>query len=104
MDLRNVWADRLLQLTAIGQVLEPEKKVFKPKLSLPRLDDYRKAPPQWFWDLFPSNFVTPAPPKIDALALKELAKKYGYPDYRTLDKVFRWIQNGADIGCKGKYR
>ena len=91
-------------MTAIGQILEPPKKVFKPKLTLPRLDDYRKPAPQWFWELFPSNFTSPAEAKIDAVKMKELAQKYGYPDHRTLDKVFGWIQNGADIGCKGKYR
>ena len=94
----------MLRLAALGDAQEPDKKVFKPKLTLPKLSDYSKPAPDWFWHIFPSNFVTPADPKIDCNELKSLALKYGYPDRENLDKVFDWIANGADIGCKGKYR
>ena len=102
--LRDEWVERMLRITALGHAQEPEKKVFKPKLTLPRLDDYSKPAPDWFWDIFPKNFVSPAPAKIDGAELRRLAIKYGYPDSENLDRVFEWILNGADIGCKGKYR
>ena len=104
MQMRDEWVDRMLRLAALGDAQEPEKKVFKPKLTLPRLSDYSQPAPSWFWNIFPNNFVTPAQPKIDGNELKNLALQYGYPDRETLDKVFNWIEKGADIGCTGKFR
>ena len=102
--MRDEWVDRMLRLAALGDAQEPAQKVFKPKLTLPKLSDYSQPAPEWFWNIFPSNLTSPAVPKIDGLELRRLALQYGYPDKENLDKVFDWISNGADIGCKGKFR
>ena len=102
--MRNAWVDRMLELSTRGPPMPPKQKVFKPKLALPTLDDYSKPAPAWFWDIFPSNYVSPAVSKVNADLLLHLAMKYDYPDKEHLDKVVGWISNGADIGCKGFYR
>ena len=67
------WRERLARSMARALAPLPEKKVFKPKNNLPILDSYKGGAPATFWENFPSNFVQPAPPSINAEVLKALA-------------------------------
>ena len=102
--MRNLWLNRLNIVLEDQDLTEPPKKNFKPKHALPKLNDYGKKAPHWYWDLFPSNHAESADSKIDADKLEELALKNGYSDKAHLSKVVGWIKNGAHIGCTGKYR
>ena len=68
------------------------------------LPDYSKPAPAWYWRQFPSNYVSPAKSKINAEKLKSMALQYGYKDYEQLDKVVKWVDQGADIGCHPLFR
>ena len=102
--LRSLWLHRLDGLLDEDPLVEPDKKNFKLKHALPKLRDYGKKAPHWYWNLFPSNHAESADSKIDADKLEELALKNGYSDRTHLSKVVGWIKNGANIGCSGKYR
>ena len=91
-------------MSAQGPIEPPKMKTFRPKLALPTLKDYSVPAPSWFWNIFPSNYVTPARPKINGELLVDLAVSNGYMDKRNLDRVLTWVTTGADIGCRGKYR
>ena len=54
--------------------------------------------------IFPMNYKCPAKSLVNGDLLRELAIQYGYVDMEQLDKVCDWLKNGAEIGCKGKYR
>ena len=101
--MKDIWLGRLKDIMEEDLPL-PKQKVFKPKHAIPKLRSYEGRAPSWYWDLFPSNYQCPAQPKINADKLKELALQYGYHDHTQLERVVNWIKNGADIGCKGKYR
>ena len=79
-------------------------KKFKPKHDLPVLPDYSKPAPAWYWKFFPSNTKFPAQSKISGDKLKEMALDCGYNDYSQLDKVTKWLNEGADIGCHELFR
>ena len=84
--------------------VEPPLKKFKPKHHLPVLTDYSKPAPAWYWRQFPSNYVSPAKSKIDGEKMKELALDCGFKDFEQLDKVTKWLKEGADIGCHPLFR
>ena len=85
--------------------MEPEKKVFKPKNpEVPKLKDYSKSPPDWYWDLFAENKVKGATSKIDGDKLRRMALECGYSDMVKLDKIVGNIKDGAKIGCHGPCR
>ena len=96
--------DRLESNNIEDFCVEPPKKIFKPKHKLPILSDYSKPAPTWYWNQFPSNFVYPAKSKINGDKLKELALEHGYKDYENLDKIVKWLNEGADIGCNPLFR
>ena len=84
---------------------EPEKKKFKPKNpEIPKLADYQRKPPDWYWDLFPENGTRQATSKIDPDKLRVLAIECGYKDKRKLDRIVKNIREGARIGCHGPFR
>jgi hypothetical protein len=82
----------------------PPAKKFKSKHNLPVLDSYRSNAPDWYWDLFPNNKVGSSSSLIDGKKLEAMAIDNGYPDLDHLSKVVDWLENGADIGCKGEFR
>ena len=83
----------------------PTPKIFKPKFPLiPRLEDYRQVAGEQFWRVFPVNVKCPAEPSIRAKELKLLANALGVSDRARLDRVLRYIADGADIGCVGPAR
>ena len=94
--------DRLAETHKIPPL--PSKKLFSPKYNLPVLEDYSKDAPDSYWESFPMNYKCPAKSLVNGDLLRELAIQYGYVDMEQLDKVCDWLKNGAEIGCKGKYR
>ena len=82
----------------------PPMKVFKPKFALPQLSSYADPAPDWFWPLFPSNYVCPAPAMINVHKLHAMALVAQYPDSDRLARVVERLTFGASIGCEGKFR
>ena len=82
----------------------PPPKIFKPKFDLPLLPRYDGVAPQAFWDEFPSNRIAPAKSLINADVLKSLALDCGFNDLALLNKIFKDLHEGADIGCAGEVR
>ena len=78
-------------------------KVFKSKLGLPVLDNYRDPAPPSYWDVFPENTASTTKSLVDGGVLKRLALECGYEDTSHLDWVVTQL-NGAKIGCKGVFR
>lgn len=81
----------------------PANKVFKAKHELPVLDNYNSVAPQWFWETFPTNFLKPATPNINATLLESLALESKFPN-KLLRDIIADVKHGAKIGCKGKFR
>ena len=81
----------------------PPIKVFKSKLGLPVLNNYRDPAPPEYWDKFPKNYDTTAKSLIDSKALLRLALECGYEDRTHLNWVVKQLE-GAKIGCKGTFR
>ena len=104
IETRDAWVRRMLQLSTQGPPEPLKMKIFKPKLALPMLKNYAVPAPKWFWGVFPSNYISPAKPKINGTLLADLAISNGYEDRENLDRVIKWVTEGADIGCRGKYR
>ena len=99
------WISRWESLTLANTTLDDvEAKVFKPKHDLPKLKDYDKAAPDWFWVEFPSNLLQPAPPIINGDKLRQLALETGFKDLVLLEAIVNDVKNGAKIGCKEEFR
>ena len=81
----------------------PAARVFKPKVPLPRLEDYRGGAPEEFWKEFPVNRA-PGRSMISATRLRGLALAVGTSDQRRLELVCGDLENGADVGCVGVFR
>ena len=101
---RDMWLEKLNDIDIEQLCLEPPKKKFKPKHHLPVLADYSKPAPAWYWQQFPANYSKPAKSLIDGEKMKEMALEYGYSNYEQLDKVTKWLKEGADIGCHPLFR
>ena len=56
------------------------------------------------WENFPSNKTFRAVPGMSSKVLREMVSKYGTSDQALVDRVIGYIENGADIGCRGVYR
>jgi len=80
----------------------PARKVFKPKVDLPVLEDYSAAPGE-FWEAFPVNREK-GKSLISAVQLKSIALAVGTSDRDRLEAVCRDLRGGADIGCRGEFR
>ena len=102
-DIRAIWIQRSLKVCDIPPI-PIQQKIFKPKFLLPRLDSYQIAAPDWYWQLFPKNYNSPATSLINPDRVRELAELCQYPDTENLEVIVNNIRNGADIGCKGKFR
>ena len=104
MRRREQWIKHM-NATATCPPSKPEQKSFKPKNpEVPKLDDYHKNAPDWYWQLFLRNDRKGTDPKIDPVKLRELAIECGYSDMAHLDKVCKYLEEGVKIGCHGKYR
>ena len=98
------WRLRWTNTVASPLLPLPEKKVFKPKNNLPALNSYKGSAPDSFWDIFPSNYVQPAPPSINAVKLERLAIECGFKDKGLLGAILNDVKYGAVIGCRGHFR
>jgi hypothetical protein len=81
----------------------PAKK-FNSKNGLVKLDDYRAAAPDWFWDRFPVNLAESKAAMIDGRKLVRLVEACGLRGHPLLAAVAVDLQAGADIGCEGDCR
>ena len=85
----------------------PSPKVFKAKMNLPKLANYRRTAPTSYWSNWPKRtFEQMLPTKswVSSDKLKELALDYKYSDWERLEKVCQRIDKGAYIGCTGNAR
>ena len=82
----------------------PNPKIFKPKYDLPKLDNYRVAPPASFWNAFPSNKMWPGKSLVCGAKLYELASDCPGLDQNLLKVICKDIKHGAKIGCTGSFR
>ena len=85
----------------------PPLKEFNHKMGLPILADYQKPPPASYWNYWPKRtFEQSALAKswVSSSRLTELSKCYGYTDWARLERVVERLDNGANIGCKGRGR
>jgi len=100
---RDAWRKRIIEVTLSGDGDLPPAKKFKPKHDLPVLKDYRVPAPPSFWDKFPSNTMPVGKSMINGTELKRLATAAGC--WTTADEaIFKDLTEGADIGCKGRFR
>jgi hypothetical protein len=84
---------------------EPEKKVFKPKFPLLVLQqDYTPVTDKQFWQCFPVNSNTVAKSNIDGKSLLALMVAYGIHITQQDQRLLGWLEEGARIGCTGRFR
>ena len=98
------WRERYAETLAKPLMPLPEQKVFKAKKGLPALDSYEGGASDSFWAKFPSNYIQPAPPSIDAARLENLAVACGFKNRGLLDAILKDVKFGARIGCKDPFR
>ena len=86
----------------------PQLKTFKPKSkNLPILDKYPKKLPATYWAKWHKRTVSQALPTkswVDPVKLNKLAEALGYGDPERLSRVCMRLEQGADIGCRGRGR
>ena len=86
----------------------PQLKTFKPKSkNLPILGKYpRKLPAAYWakWNKRTVDQVLPTKSWVDPGKLMKLAGTLGYQDSKRLDRVCKRLEQGADIGCRGRGR
>ncbi len=78
--------------------------MFKPKVGLPPVSDYRAKQSPQFWEKFPENTSLLGVSPINPVRLRSWANAVGWDDRGRLDLVCRDLENGADIGCRGRAR
>ena len=101
----NRWREEFRIAAECTEVMGIKEKVFKPKFpELPVLANYRSKAPAAYWDLFPKNNTCPAVPGINRVAIQQIANTVGVSDIARLNRVIKRTVEGADIGCKGKFR
>ena len=102
---RRGWVSRIMTVLAMGMVMTESTKVFKPKFpDIPVLNDYREKAPEYFWEHFPSNLVSPGAPSLNRKKIKQWVNALGCSDTARLTRVLDYVTNGADIGCRGAAR
>ena len=85
----------------------PALKEFRPKMGLPKLNNYAKFPPAGYWNHWPKRTfeqTLPAKSWVSSTKLKELANQYGYTDWARLERVVERLNINAHIGCQGRGR
>ena len=98
------WLQRFREASKGQQLPEPELSKFKPRFpDIPKREDYKEPAGEKFWEQFPANNVLKAVPGISSVALKGMVDRLGTSDRDRVDRVISYIENGADIGCRGIY-
>jgi len=96
------WAGKIKEVKF--HIMETETKAFRPKFpGIPEQLDYHSINEEG-WKNFPVNMETRKKSNIDGRALKGLADSLGCSDQKRLEKVLKWIAEGAEIGCVGPAR
>ena len=98
------WRERVVQAVQEPDPAIQPLKVFKPKISLPPVSDYRREQSPQFWEKFPENTALVGVSPINPVRLRSWANAVGCDDRTRLDLVCRDLENGADIGCRGRAR
>ncbi len=97
--------DRILEIAASDPRTKIKMKEFKPKFpNILKLADYKMLALEQFWKEFPVNLTCPGKPSIKVKALKQWVRALGCSDESRFERVVRYIQEGADIGCRGEAR
>lgn len=86
-----------------GRPAEPVKKVFKPKVDLPVLDNYRGGATQEFWEKFPRNLKFPGKSIVDPDVLESMLLEYNVQS-PLIPLVLNDLRHGAALGCRGDAR
>jgi hypothetical protein len=60
--------------------------------------------PAHFWAEFPVNLVCPGKPSLKIKKLKQWVRALGVSDEDRFNRVVNYIQEGAEIGCRGAAR
>jgi len=96
---------RILEIASNDPRTKIKMKEFKPKFpNIPKLADYKVLAPEEFWREFPVNLTCPGKPSMKVKALKQWVQALGCSDESRFERVVRYIQEGADIGCRGEAR
>ena len=86
----------------------PGPKKFEPKCKhLPKLNRYTERLPATYWAKWTKRGIDEgliAKSWVNSMRLKELAETLGYGDTQRLLRVCDRLENGADIGCRGRGR
>lgn len=82
----------------------PTRKIFKPKHVLPPVESYRQEQSAEFWKAFPRRTDLVGKSSICADKLEALAKRVGCSDPGRLAAVLKDLREGANIGCRGRFR
>ena len=101
----HLWRGCFEEAAKAGKVPEVKQKVFKPRFpELPVLEDYKAGGDTEFWSEFPANMSERISPAFSAEALCRMVDRLGCSDRARVDRVLTYLREGADIGCKGKFR
>ena len=100
---------RLLVQSFVGKPWPemPPLSTFSPKHGLPKLGEYKKTLPASYWAKWQKRTleqVLPVKSWVDPDRVMELARKWDYRDTERLERVYKRLKGGADIGCKGRGR
>ncbi len=97
-------------LAVVGRIMAgpwpegPSEKPFKPKHDLPKLGNYKREATREFWGRFPRKEVAPARALVSKQALERAVEVWGCEDKERFRTVYRDLEGGADIGCRGPFR
>ena len=99
------WRERFREASRGPALPVLEMAKFKPRFpEIPKRECYREPAGEDFWERFPVNTAKKATPGMSGEALRELVRELGSSDMARVNRVLGYIENGADIGCRGIYR
>ncbi len=100
-----MWLSRILTVLIATAVFKETTKTFKPKFpEIPVLNCYKGRAPDYFCEKFPVNMTCPAVPSLKKKKLKQWVQAVGVSDTERFRRVMSYVENGADIGCRGAAR
>jgi len=100
-----MWEQLAAQVWCEPALAAPAFKIFKPKCpEIPVLADYRGVAGREFWEQFPVKLKCPAEPTMNLKQLKYTVNALGTSDRPRVERVIRYIEQGAAIGCTGAAR